>query len=158
MGEPLLNPLIGEMVKKIKEADICDVLEITTNGSLLSEKMSEDFVDGLDFLRFSIYSVLEEKNREITKSGFTPNQIRDNIRKLKEIREIKGKKKPFIHAKIIDTYNEDENNQFLKYYGDIADEVFVDKPMHGNNIGNVIEKLYSDNYEEVEEYRTKFLL
>ncbi|WP_297966363.1 radical SAM protein [uncultured Anaerovibrio sp.] len=32
-GEPLLHPQIGEMVKTIKDANICVNLEITTNGS-----------------------------------------------------------------------------------------------------------------------------
>ena len=36
-GEPLLHPGIGAMVRKIKAADVCDEMEITTNASLLTQ-------------------------------------------------------------------------------------------------------------------------
>ena len=40
VGEPLVNPNIVSMVRLIKDADICDALEITSNSSLLSESVA----------------------------------------------------------------------------------------------------------------------
>ena len=57
-GEPLLHKGICRMVQKIKGADICHEMEITTNASLLTKEVAKELVDlELDYLRASIYSV-----------------------------------------------------------------------------------------------------
>ena len=95
LGEPLLHPSICEMVRLIKEADICNQIEITTNGSLLTPEISEKLVEyGLDILRISVYGADDEHMKEITKSVFTPNDIKKNVEFLKEYRDRLGKRNP----------------------------------------------------------------
>jgi radical SAM protein with 4Fe4S-binding SPASM domain len=77
---------------------------------------------GLDSIRFSIYSVLQERHRSVTQSQFDVNRIHDNIRKLREIRDARGASKPRIIVKMFDAYSE-ENELFVRQYEDIADEV-----------------------------------
>lgn len=148
LGEPLINPNIVDMVRIVKEADICDTLEITSNASLLTEDVGKGLVDyGLDIFRVSIYSVDKKRNAEITQSVVDPEKIRNNIRKMKDYRDIQGKKYPFISAKMIDSYSE-ENGLFIQKYSGIADEAYIDKIMDYSGNGKVIEKYYKDKSKE----------
>ena len=115
LGEPLLHPNICEMVKAIKEADICEMIEITTNASLLSEKISKKLVEyGLDVLRISVYGADDEHMTEITKSSFKPADIIQKVDFLKKYRNEIGSNKPVIIAKMLNTYS-DENDKFISF-------------------------------------------
>lgn len=141
VGEPLVNPNIVSMVRIIEGADICEALEITSNSSLLSENVAKGFVDyGLDIYRASIYSVDEKRNAEITQSLISPEIIRNNIKKMKEYRDEQGKEKPFISAKMIDSYS-DENEQFIQTYKKVADEAYIDKIMDISGEGETIKNI-----------------
>lgn len=157
LGEPLVNPNIVSMVRIIKEADICDALEITSNSSLLSENVAKGLVDyGLDIYRASIYSVDEKRNAEITQSIFKPETIRNNIMRMKEYRDKQGKEKPFISAKMIDSYS-DENERFMQNYEGVADEAYIDKIMDISGDGETLKRYYRDNSEKAfhDEERTR---
>jgi len=145
LGEPLVNPNIVDMVRIIKAADICNQLEITSNSSLLTEKVAKGLVDhGLDIFRASIYSVDEKRNREITQSSIKPDYIRENVARMKAYRDEQGKNKPFISAKMIDSYSE-ENDVFLKEYETVADEAYIDKILDNSESGEIIERYYKEN-------------
>lgn len=147
-GEPLVNREICEMVKKIKEANVCEKIEITTNGSLLTSDMAEKIVDyGLDYLRISVYSVKDENNKRITKSEVSPLEIWNNVKYIREYRDSKGKKLPYISAKMIDTYSE-ENIIFQNMYKDVADEAYIDKAMNLSTGESTTEKLYGEREAE----------
>ena len=92
LGEPFVNPEACEMVKAIKERNICEKLEITTNGSLMTKETAEKLVNyGLDILRLSVYSVENGRMKAVTRSEITPAVIRENIEYLKYYRdEIRG--------------------------------------------------------------------
>lgn len=148
-GEPLLHPDICDMVKKIKDAEICESLEITTNASLLSEEISKRLVDnGLDILRISVYGANDKHMKEITRSSFTVDDILRNVRLLKEYRDSKNLRKPRILAKMLNTYS-DENEEFMELYSDIADTVGIDEPFHLPGCENdIFENLYHEKAEE----------
>ena len=100
-GEPLLHPKIGDMLKSVKEADITECTEITTNASLLTPEMARTFVEcGLDYFRASIYSVIPKNQKRITQTSVTPETVKNNIQYLRKYRDEKGVTKPFICAKI----------------------------------------------------------
>lgn len=127
LGEPLLNGLLCDMVKRIKEAGITEQLEITSNAALLTEEIGKKLVDyGLDIFRVSIYSIDSEKNKVITRSGIEPQTIYGNIRKMRDYRDSQHKVKPFISAKMIDSYS-DENERFFLKYNEVADEAYLEK-------------------------------
>lgn len=127
LGEPILHPNICDMIKIAKELDVAEKLDLFSNGSLLTEDICNKLVEyGLDSIRFSIYSVLEEKHKVVTRSDFDIYKIRDNIAMLKKIRDSKGADKPYIFVKMFDTYSS-ENDKFIEMYKDIADEIGFEK-------------------------------
>ena len=156
-GEPLLHKDICRMVRKIKEADICNEMEITTNASLLTREMAKEFVDlGLDYLRASIYSVRTDGQSRITQSRVTPQEIRENIAYLKKYRDEKGAKKPFICAKIMDMHGE-ENEEFRRMYAGISDEQLIDTPWIPPKLEeNALDRLYG-SAEKGEEAQAAYL-
>ncbi len=129
-GEPLLNPEFGRMLRLAREADVAERIETTTNASLLTRDVAEALVDGqLDYVRVSIYSVDAARHRSITRSPVAIDAIHENLRVLQEVKRARGSNRPFVSCKMLDAYGE-ENERFAKMYGDVADEVFLDKP-HG---------------------------
>lgn len=156
-GEPLLHKGVCRMVKKIKEADVCHEMEITTNASLLTKEVAEELVDlGLDYLRASIYSVRTDGQARITQSRVTPHEIRENIAYLKKYRDEKGAKKPFICAKIMDTHGE-ENDEFYRMYEGVSDEQLIDTPWILPKLEeNALDRLYGSE-EKGEEAQAAYL-
>lgn len=149
LGEPFVNPQLCDMVKEIKDKDIAEQIEITTNGSLMTKEKAEKLVEyGLDIIRFSIYGIEEERSSYITKSSCTPSEIWENVRFLYEYRNRAGKKKPTIYAKM---FNEGEkiNEEFIQRYKDITDIAGIDEVFNldvgdGNN---VFENYYNEGAE-----------
>lgn len=135
-GEPLLNRDIVQMVRIAKESQVAERIELFTNGALLTEQMSKELIDAdLTFLRVSIYSIDEEKNAHITQSKYTPAQIRENVKTFRRLRDESGKKFPHISVKLIDTFSQ-ENEEFIEFYRDIADEIYFEPPVDWNGYEN----------------------
>lgn len=157
LGEPLVNPRLCDMVKAVKDRDIADQIEITTNGSLMTKEISEKLVEyGLDIIRFSVYGIEKERNRYITKTDFTPAYIRENVRFLYECREKAGSRVPKIYAKMLNE-NEEVNNEFIRMYRDITDVVGIDEVFNidvgeGNNVfenyyGTESDKMHESSFQ-----------
>lgn len=147
LGEPLLHPQILEMIQMAKEARIADRVDTFSNGSLLTEEMSEKLVDsGLDHIRFSVYSVIQERHKEVTRSNLEITTIHRNISSLRAIRDKKGKSKPHILVKMFDAYG-GENDIFFEMYGDIADEVSLEKVHNATRYSgiNLVREYYHDS-------------
>lgn len=146
-GEPLVNKNFCNMLKILKENNFAERIELVTNGSLLNKKVAEKIVEcGLDYICISIYSINKEKNKQITNSEIDPELIKENVKYLKQVREYRRKDRPYIYAKIINTFNEQENEEFKKYYSTVVDEVAIQEPMDWNSSeeGKFIDKLYND--------------
>lgn len=127
-GEPLINPHFCQMLKIAKEANIAERIETTTNASLLTEDVCASLVEfGLDYLRVSIYSAIQEKHYKVTNSKIDINVILSNLLILKRIKQKHKSNIPFVCVKMLDTYSE-ENGLFVDMYKDVADEVYLDKP------------------------------
>ncbi len=128
-GEPFTNPDFGEMLKIAKEAEIAERIETTTNISLLSEPLCRQLVEyEIDYMRVSIYAGNQERYVKITNCQTV--EIRRILEQLKSIQDMKKslkKEKPFVSAKMLDTYTE-ENDEFLSLFSGVADEVYIDKP------------------------------
>ncbi len=127
-GEPLLNSATPDMVKYIKDLDIAERVEITTNASLLTEECSLKLIEaGLDYLRCSIYSADRERHKIITQSKFDVDVIKKNIKSLKALRDERGSQKPFIYLKMLKSDEKSENKCFLREFSPIADEAVLEK-------------------------------
>ena len=128
-GEPLVNPETPRMVKYLKKLEITERIEITTNASLLNYKISQQLIDSsLDYIRCSIYSMDQKRHEKQTQSRINIKTIKNNIVKLKDLRDSIGKSNPFIYVKMLKSQNDSENEQFLSEYSAIADEVALEKP------------------------------
>lgn len=108
IGEPFLNQHLGEMIKLARAQEITDRIEITTNGSI----WREDVLEGLDYLRVSVYTP------RVTK-------ITQNVKRW--MSERKGMK-PHISVKYMPSSPEDEA-KFRASYHEVADELIVE-PYH----------------------------
>jgi len=127
-GEPFVNPNFCEMLKIAKLANIAERIETTTNASLLTEDICTKLIEfGLDYMRVSIYSAIQEKNYRVTNSKIDINAIHNNLLMLKRIKQKYKSNIPFVGVKMLDTYSE-ENDLFVNTYKDVADEVYLDKP------------------------------
>ncbi|OQC11635.1 MAG: molybdenum cofactor biosynthesis protein A [Lentisphaerae bacterium ADurb.Bin082] len=150
-GEPLINQDFGEMLRLAKEAAIADRIETTTNASLLTPEVAWSMVDcQLDYLRVSIYATDAERHREITGSGITPKTIHENLRFLQEIKRQQGSERPFVSPKMLDTYDQTQNDAFIAMYQDVADELYLDKPHNWiqTDEQKFTEKIYQANHSK----------
>ena len=152
-GEPLINKSFCAMLKMAKEAGISERIETTSNVSLLTEDISEKLVKwGLDYIRVSTYSPVQEKHERITASSINIDSIRRNLESLANIKARLRSSTPFIAVKILDTYSE-ENELFKKMYKDVADELYIETPH--NWIGgekDFLGSMYGADNEDVQKH------
>ncbi|RLA98495.1 MAG: radical SAM protein, partial [Deltaproteobacteria bacterium] len=67
IGEPLLHKKMADMVEYAASKDVADKIEIITNGSLLTPKLSDSLISaGLSRLIVSIQGTTKEKYKEIS--------------------------------------------------------------------------------------------
>lgn len=134
MGEPFANNDILQFTAIAKERGIGERVIVTTNGSLLRERIYTNLChSGIDFLRVSIYGANEETHRQRTQSRITLANIRENIRKLKAFRDTSGFHTPHIYIKMIRSLDDTENREFLESFGEIADEICLEPVMNWND-------------------------
>ena len=158
LGEPFVNGEFCEMVRIAKDADVAERVDTFSNGSLLTETTSAKLIEyGLDAIRFSIYAVEDQHHREVTRSMCSVVTIRQNIKRLREMRDALGSQKPYIFVKMFDTYS-DENQIFFDLYQGIADEVGLEKVHNATNYSgnNLVNMYYQDKDKEAladQEYR-----
>lgn len=128
-GEPLLHPDTPKMATCLKERDVAERIEITTNASMLTPKTAEQLIEsGLDYLRCSIYAVDQQRHQIQTQTKVDIRKIRTNIETLRELRRLAGAVKPFIYVKMLESPDPSENQRFLETYSRIADEAALEKP------------------------------
>ena len=128
-GEPLVNSEFCDMLKLAREADVAERIETTTNASLLSRDVAEKLVAyQLDYARISIYAADQAKHQTVTGSSQDIRDIHENLRVLQDIKKRNGSETPFVSCKMLDAYDADENERFIRMYRDVAEEVYIDKP------------------------------
>ncbi len=149
LGEPFVNPEFCEMVRLAKEANVAERVDTFSNGSLLTGEIAAKLIEhGLDVIRFSIYAADNPRHQEVTKTTCSVEKIRDNIKRLREMRDAQGGKTPYIFVKMFDTYS-DENETFFNLYRGIADEVGLEKVHNATNYsGNDLVKMYYHDSEK----------
>jgi len=135
MGEPLLNKEVFKMIDYAKNNKIFDKLEITTNGSLLTEQNSNKiFESKLDVLNISIHGIDKNFNK-ITKSKISQDKIFENIKNLESLMD-KYKSKMQVIIKMVEPENEQDIDIFLKKMEHIKNTNFsfiIDLPHNWQN-------------------------
>ena len=122
-GEPLIHPQIAEMVKYAKSKEVGESLEIVTNASLLTEKLSNNLINaGLDRLRISVQGLSSQKYKEISGINIDFDNFIENIRYF-----FKNRKECKVYIKIIDcTLEENEHKNFYKLFDKICDKIAIE--------------------------------
>lgn len=124
MGEPLLHPNIAEMVSYATKKKITERIEILTNASLLTPKMSDSLVAaGLTKLLVSLQGTTKEKYYKVSKVNIDFKKFVENLRYF-----YKHKGKSQLHIKIIDYAldGEKDRQKFYKLFGNICDTIGIE--------------------------------
>jgi radical SAM protein with 4Fe4S-binding SPASM domain len=124
MGEPLLHKRIADMVKYAVSKNIAEKVEILTNGSLLTPKLSDALIKaGLSRLLISIQGTTKEKYKEVSKIDINFKNFIENLRYF-----FNHKGAARLHIKIIDYALEGKNDEqkFYEIFGDICDTIGVE--------------------------------
>lgn len=118
-GEPLMNKDIVKMVDYAKQQNIAERIEIVTNGSLLTPKLSDELISaGLDRLRISLQGVTGKKYKEVTEKDIDFEKFVENIAYF-----YKSKTACEVSIKIIDIALENgtEKEKFYDIFSKISD-------------------------------------
>ena len=121
-GEPLIHPDIGEMLKLGRT--VTQRLTLTTNASLLTEDRAQEIIDAeVDYVKVSIYGISQKAHERTTgnkNEKFSVDHIRNNVFRLRIMRDEQNKKRPYIAANML---ARDEWQEFVDRYKNVADEV-----------------------------------
>lgn len=123
-GEPLLHPDICKMVKYAKDNQVADRIEIVTNASLLTKKMSDGLIKAsVDRLKISIQGTSEEKYKDVAGYDLNYDEFLANLKYFYE-----NKKHTEVYIKIIDIALEDKQDErkFISMFEPVADYVNIE--------------------------------
>lgn len=113
MGEPLLHPSFTTFVKVLREEAPHQPVEFSTNGSLLTEKAVQAFIEaGVEQINFSLDAMSPETHAKIRK-GLNFQKVIANLEMLIKTMAASGKAKPKILIQLIKMdINKDEWEEF----------------------------------------------
>jgi cyclic pyranopterin phosphate synthase len=115
-GEPTLYPRLQELIKIVGSMGLND-LAITTNGSMMTRTMAEEWKDsGLNRVTFSLDTLKPSRKDSITRSHTT---LKDVIRSIDIAVEV-GLTPVKVNAVILRGINDDEVVQFAQFAKDHA--------------------------------------
>jgi len=125
-GEPLMNPMLSDMIRYAKDKGCVERIDTTTNASLLTKRKALDLIEaGLDRINISVIGVKESQyvnfcNYKIKLEEFveTIGFLYENRRGCEVIIKING-----------DILSDDDKAKFLDMFGDKADGVFIEHVM-----------------------------
>jgi len=122
-GEPLLNKHIVDFVKITKKHNL--LTHITTNGSLLTKKISKELIEaGLDSLIVSFQGL--DKNEYTNLRGNHYDRVVNNLKNFIEIRNKSKVGNTWVHlSTTVTDETEDEINSFKKKWENVVDSVGV---------------------------------
>lgn len=152
-GEPLCHPNLPEFIRKVKAAQIAERVDIITNGSLLTEQLSEQLIEaGLDVLRISLQGIHAEAYRKTCGVAIDFEQFLHTLHYFYE-----RKKQCKVYVKIMDvSLDKGEECQFYEMFSHISDRMYIDqvKPVYeGVAYSESMRKLATDRYGNYHEKR-----
>ncbi|GHV38920.1 radical SAM protein [Synergistales bacterium] len=142
-GEPLIHPLLPEMIALVRDAGIAERIEIITNASLLTHELSRKLVDaGVDNLRVSLQGLSASKYKEICGASIDFEAFLENIA---YYHEYASRHEAKIFVKVVDAALESgEEELFYKMFDTISDRMYIE------SIRPVYEGIsYADSPQEV---------
>jgi radical SAM protein with 4Fe4S-binding SPASM domain len=131
-GEPLLNPNMVEMVKYAKDKGVVEVM-FNTNANLLTEEKSKELIEaGLDKLICSVDGSTKKVYERIRIGGNFETVVK-NIKTMQRLKKEMSSKTPIVRVQMVDTpKNHDYIEDYLKFWGEIADQVAIEDMLDWN--------------------------
>lgn len=123
LGEPMLNENLPQFVEIIKKNNLAKEVAITSNGSLLNQKISEELVKaGLDRLSISLNGIEDENFKKNVGVNVNFEKIYHAIQYFYQIRG-----NCHLHVKINgEDYTEDQKAKFVELFKDYTDSINID--------------------------------
>lgn len=135
-GEPTLNKLLPEMISYTKRSGVCDTIKIITNGSMLTPELNIKLIEGgLDVLRISLQGITSQQYYETSGVKIDIEEFKANIKHFYQ-----NKKECKVYIKVLDKIIEGDEQEFLKMFSDVCDEIFIEHLVdldHKNNNENL---------------------
>ncbi|MGI5065381.1 radical SAM/SPASM domain-containing protein [Treponema putidum] len=126
-GEPLMNRYFPDMIRYAKESGCCDRVDTTSNAALLNHDLSLKIIDaGLDRINISIEGMTNEQYMEFSGARIDLKKLINEIAFFYEHSRNKCEMIVKING---DTITEEQKQEFLATFGDIADGVFIESIM-----------------------------
>jgi wyosine [tRNA(Phe)-imidazoG37] synthetase (radical SAM superfamily) len=125
-GEPLCNPLLPLMAKRLKELGLTAKIDIHTNASLLTPELSRSLSESrIDKIIVSLQGMNAEAYKKICGATIDFDKFYENLKTLYEQKT----ENTTVHIKIVDTAlsSAGEEAEFYKIFSPVADHVFVEK-------------------------------
>lgn len=136
-GEPTLHPDLPDFIKFAREANVADVVEVFTNGSKLNPTLNKKLVDsGLQRINISLEGLSSERYLKVASAKINWEEFVNNIRDLYDYSRKSGQLSIYIkivnnaselRGETIYSMSEEEKNLFYETFGNIADEVYIEK-------------------------------
>ena len=136
-GEPTMHSKLPEFIKYARDSGTAEVIEVFTNGSKLNPELNRKLVDsGLQRINISLEGLSEERYLKVAKAKINWNEFVANIKDLYEYSRNKGDLVIYVkivnnaselNGKTVFSMNDEEKNYFYKTFGNISDEVYIEK-------------------------------
>lgn len=150
IGEPLMNPEFGEMIRRLRTAGYTGRIVTYTNGILLKPAVVDKLTSsGLSEIRISLNGLTAEKVRKTTGVEISMDTYVDNIRYLYE-----HKRNTKIYIKIIENLleNDDDKEQFYRIFDGICDVMYIENIIQlqrqMKDYGGITEENYKNVFNE----------
>lgn len=131
MGESLVHPKIADMVAAITECNIADIVEITTNASLLKPELSDALVSaGLSMIRLSVNGLSDSDFKAYSGVNVDFEEYVRNIAYL-----YANKKQMKIYTKILNymVKTPEKYEKFIRIFEPISDMISVENLIEGTD-------------------------
>lgn len=123
-GEPTMNKDIAKMIALAKRENIAEVLNLITNGTLLTPKLSDELAaSGLDRMKISVEALREKDFWEIAKYKINLKEYVDNIRYFVSV---KGDCELYIKVTDLAVKRKEDKEFFLNTYEQLADKIYIE--------------------------------
>lgn len=122
-GEPLLNEDLPQMIKYLRNKDVCDLIRTTSNGALLTECLCDKLINaGLDYLKISVEGLDSLAYKETCGVEFDVDKL---VYCLKYIRNKNSRLKTGV--KIISSAfkNFDDRKRFFEMFDGFVDYIYI---------------------------------
>ncbi len=130
IGEPLLHTGLPEMVACASRVQVAQTIEIITNGSLLTPRLTDSLLSaGLTRLVVSVQGTSAEKYKHVSGVDLDFDEF---IKNLEYFHANKGD--AHVYIKVVDTAldSPEDERRFFEIYGDLCDTIAVEHtvPIH----------------------------